>query len=81
MTTETAIPTVFQTEFVEVAEEGAAEEVGEGEAVDIQEVVLVISGTVGCIEVKSVRVPGGVDKKAAGLTEGGGIWVLVGVGS
>ena len=69
--TETAIPTIFQIEFVEAAEEGTAEEVGEGEAVDFQELAVpVMSGTVGRIDERAVRTPDGVDNTTAGL--GGG---------
>ena len=65
VTTETAIPTVFQV-FVEAAEVGTAEEVDEGETVGFQEVM---SGTVETVDGKAVRVAGGVDKTTAGLVE------------
>jgi hypothetical protein len=68
VTTETAIPTVFQVELAEVAEEGAAEEVDKGETVDLQEVML---DTVGPIDDEIVRVPGGVVRTAADLDEVG----------
>ena len=68
MTTETAIPTVFQVELAEVAEEGAAEEVDEGEAVDLQDVM---PGAAGPIDDEIVRVPGGVVRTTADLDEVG----------
>jgi len=75
VTTETAIPTVFQI-FVEVAEVGTAEGVGEGEAIGCQEVT---SGTVEVLDGKTVRVADVVGKTAAGLVEDG-VRVRVGVG-
>lgn len=65
VTTETAIPTVFQV-FVEAAEVGTAEEVDEGEAIGFQEVV---SGTVETVGGETARVAGGVGKTAADLVE------------
>ena len=66
MMTETAIPTVFQVELADEAEAEPGEEVGDGEAVDFQEVT---SGGVGPVDDEITRVTGGVD----GTTE-----VLVG---
>ena len=63
VTTETAIPTVFQVEFAEAAETGT-EEVGEGEDVNFQEVM---SDVVEPIDDEIVRVPVWVDRTTAGL--------------
>ena len=65
MTTETAIPTVFQM-FVAAAEVGTAEEVDEGEAIGFQEVM---SGTVEALDGETVRVADGADKTTEDLVE------------
>ena len=75
MTTETAIPTVFQVELA-VAEAGVAEEVGEGDAVDFQEVT---SGIVGPID-KTVRVADEVGRVTADLVDDDEVGVRVCVG-
>ena len=75
VTTETAIPTVFQM-FVEVAEVGTTEGVGEGEAIGCQEVT---SGTVEVLDDETMRVVGAEGKTAADLVEDG-VRIRVGVG-
>ena len=75
VTTETAIPTVFQVELA-VAEAGVAEEVGEGDAVDFQEVT---SGTVGPID-KTVRVADEVGRVTADLVDDDEVGIRVCVG-
>ena len=75
VTTETAIPTVFQM-FVEAAEVGTAEEVGGGEAIGCQEVT---SGTLEVLDGETVRVADVVGKTAADLV-GDEVWVRMGVG-
>lgn len=65
VTTETAIPIVFQV-FVEAAEVGTAEEVAEGEATGFQEVM---SGTVEAFDDETVRVVDGVDRTTEDLVE------------
>jgi hypothetical protein len=67
VTAETAIPTVFQM-FVEAAEVGTAEEVGEGEAIGFQEVT---SGSVEVFDGETMRVADEVDKTTANLVEDG----------
>ena len=69
VTTETAIPTVFQVELAEVAEMaevGVVEGVDEGETVGFQEVT---SGTVAPFDGEITRVPDEVDKATADLVE------------
>lgn len=73
MTTETAIPTVFQAELAEVAEAGPAEEVGEGEAVGFQEVM---AGTTAPIDDETARVPGEEDRTRTDLVDDDEVGVL-----
>lgn len=72
VTTETAIPTVFQVELAEAAE-ARAEEVAEGEVVGFQ----VISDTVEPFDSDTVGVAIGVDKTTADLRDE--VWVRMGV--
>lgn len=74
MITETAIPTIFQVELVEVAEALPTEEVGEEEGVGFQEE---ISGTVELVDDKTVRVPGGEDRATVDLVDEDEVDVLV----
>ena len=76
MTTETAIPTVFQVELVEAAETGTAEEVDEGEVVDFQDVR---SGTVEPID-GTVRVSDEMGRTTADLVDESEVDVRVCVG-
>lgn len=64
VTTETAIPMVFQMELAEAAEAGVEEEVDEGETVGFQEV---ISGAGESFDGKTMRVSNGVAKGTADL--------------
>ena len=73
VTTETAIPTVFQVELAEAAE-GETEGVGEGEAVGFQRVT---SGVVGSIDGEAVNVVDGVENTTAGLRTEDDVWLWV----
>lgn len=76
MTTETAIPTVFQVELVEAAETGTAEEVDEGEVVGFQDVT---SGTVEPID-GIVRVSDEMGRTTVDLVDESEVEVRVCVG-
>ena len=76
VTTETAIPTVFQVELVEAAETGTAEEVDEGEVVGFQDVT---SGTVEPID-GIVRVSDEMGRTTADLVDESEMDVRVCVG-
>ena len=73
VTTETAIPTVFQVELAETAEGGTVK-VGEGEAVGIQGVM---SGVVESADGETVRVVDGVGIATAGLIIEDDVWLRV----
>jgi hypothetical protein len=71
--TETDIPIVFHTEFVELAEVGTATEVEEGAAVDCQEV---IPGAVRCaVDGNSSALGGDVDDTPIVLVGEDEVWV------